>query len=142
MPDASQEVATLDAFYAGDQNVALLRASRDCQAGANLDVCTLQKKRSMETVLATFSKRVGPRAVWRNLISVGDSEAERDAARDLGRERRATGEVIWTKTVKLKEHPDIGELTEQVRRVERMLPELVALEGNRSLTLIDGDRIS
>jgi len=133
LPAIAGEIAALDVFYAGDQNVAQLRA------GALLDMCTLQKKRAMEEALGAFSRRLGPKTTWRNLVSIGDSEAERSAAKDLGRESKATGQVTWTKTVKLRDHPDLLQLTAQLRAVEQLLPELVAYEGSRSVELSQGE---
>jgi len=133
VPALAEEIAGLDVFYAGEQKVLELRAG-----ATMLDFCTMQKKRAMEEALGILSDRLGPRTAWRSLVSIGDSEAEINAAKDLGRESRATGQVTWTKTVKLRDHPDLAQLTDQLRTLDQMLPDLVASEGSRSIELSGG----
>mmetsp|Transcript_7446 Transcript_7446/g.23407 ORF Transcript_7446/g.23407 Transcript_7446/m.23407 type:complete len:383 (-) Transcript_7446:69-1217(-) len=129
LPELAEQVAALDVFHAGEESVGQMRA------GADLDLASLQKKRAMEKAMDTLASRLGPKTTWESLVSIGDSEAERSAAKDIGRECKITGRVNWTKTVKLRDHPDIAQLTSQLQALERMLPELVAHQGSRNVNL-------
>lgn len=68
-----------------------------------------------------------------NLLVLGDSLAEIDAAQTATRRLRGTSVI---KTVKFKDMPSIDELLGQLRLVTQVLPDLVARDGNESKALI------
>lgn len=72
--------------------------------------CMAKARAMKEALKATYAS--GP---WRNVISIGDSEYERDAIKDLFWATSCNSNVhTWCKTVKMVSDPDLAVLTEQL----------------------------
>lgn len=129
MPGVSDELNKLDVFYARE-TASTNNAQRSCLG------CpwTAMKKRSMQQALSSFLSRSGV-SEWDSFISIGDSDIERRAAQDLGREYK--GRLKWTKTVKLLARPSVLQLTMQVRTLNKQLVELTELSGHRHVDCAD-----
>jgi hypothetical protein len=121
MPGVGDEVSRLDVFYARE----------NAGPPGSLFGCpwTAMKRRAMEQAVCS---RLG-NCEWDSLISIGDSEVERRAAQDLGRELQSQGTIKWTKTVKLAEHPSVMQLTSQVRALNAQLVGLAEHPGHRNV---------
>lgn len=121
MPLVGGEVLHLDVFYARES------PGRAMVPGA----CpwTAMKRRAMLEALTELAKKGN--TTWESLISIGDSEVEKRAAQDLGRELQSRGKIKWTKTVKLTEHPSVSQLTSQVRALNERFNELVNHRGHK-----------
>lgn len=80
-------------------------------------------------------------SAWRSLISIGDSDFEREgcrrAAEDLQKREAPASQVIHAKTLKSMEKPTVDELTKQLQYISRWLPRMVALCSDLDLTLSD-----
>merc|ERR1712187_986942 len=103
-------------------------------ARAALGTCpfTTLKKRAMKEAMEQL-RCCGKGAKWESLLSVGDSDVERSAARFIGKECQCSGVIKWTKTVKFMERPDVYMLTSEVEALTERLSSIVKLPGNRSL---------
>jgi len=80
---------------------------------------------------------------WKNLVSIGDSEAERLALQDLvfrrqQRDRRGAWKECRAKTVLFMDRPGLSELTTQVILTKQLLGTLVHHDGDLELDF-DGD---
>mmetsp|Transcript_57809 Transcript_57809/g.126828 ORF Transcript_57809/g.126828 Transcript_57809/m.126828 type:complete len:393 (-) Transcript_57809:122-1300(-) len=98
---------------------------------------TAYKRRSMQVALEEQLKKLGKGTSWESLISIGDSDVERKAAQDLGREFQVKGTVKYTKTVKMTERPTLTQLTTQVRTLCEWLPEFANVTSHRNVTTTD-----
>eukprot|EP00435_Cladocopium_sp_Y103_P024334 s2458_g5.t8 len=80
-------------------------------------------------------------SAWRSIISIGDSDFEREgcrrAAEDLQKRQAPASQVIHAKTLKSMEKPTVDELTKQLQYISRWLPRMVALCSDLDLTLSD-----
>jgi len=132
MPEVGAEVTGLDVFYAREPSML----------GAGPGVCpwTAMKRRAMQQAMGALAAKLGQNTTWESLVSVGDSDVEKRAAQDLGRECQARGTVKWTKTVKLMEHPGVKQLTKQVLALNRCLADIVEYPGHRHVSGADWAR--
>lgn len=124
MPEADS-VINIEVFYARE-NTMLNFSVGGCPL-------TAMKRKAIEQA----TEQLKPDAGWENLISVGDSEVERRATHEVGRAMQNRGAVKWTKTVKMREHPDVGQLTMQIWALNERLAELVGHPGPKNLTSKD-----
>lgn len=128
LPQASTALA-LEAYYA--RECAVMRAP------AGVCPFTAMKRRAMQLAMEGMITMLGKGTSWESFVSVGDSDVEKRAAQDLGREFQIRGTVRWTKTVKMAEHPSISQLTAQIRSLERQLPDIVKSPGHRHMSTAD-----
>mmetsp|Transcript_110764 Transcript_110764/g.357430 ORF Transcript_110764/g.357430 Transcript_110764/m.357430 type:complete len:347 (-) Transcript_110764:121-1161(-) len=108
------------------------------------------KTRAMKQVIVDFyrngcrnDRRKRPRS-WKNLLSVGDSEAERHALQDvilrrLQKDHSGRGKACRCKTLKLVDEPDLPTLTKELCRVAMLLHSLVFHDGDIHIDLDDCD---
>eukprot|EP00428_Durinskia_dybowskii_P043772 CAMPEP_0170262044 /NCGR_PEP_ID=MMETSP0116_2-20130129/30905_1 /TAXON_ID=400756 /ORGANISM="Durinskia baltica, Strain CSIRO CS-38" /LENGTH=262 /DNA_ID=CAMNT_0010513113 /DNA_START=75 /DNA_END=863 /DNA_ORIENTATION=- len=84
------------------------------------------KRRAMSKLIRDFTAKNGG---CNNIVGVGDSEAERQALQDavMGRGRP---EMCHCKTLKFRSEPTVGELTEQVRELTKLLPSIALHHGD------------
>lgn len=129
MPEADEVVAPLEVFYAREG--ALLRPP----PGA----CplTAMKRRAMSKAVEVMLEKLGQGTTWESFISIGDSEVEKRAAQDLGRECQNKGVFKYTKTVKLAERPNVRQLTSECRALQTKLREFVNFPGHRHINSSD-----
>jgi len=120
MSEIKDELCKVDVFYARE---SIIQSHMGCP-------WTAMKRQAMQKALTSVSS---PLDEWDSLISIGDSEVERRAALDLGRELQSRGALKWTKTVKLTERPSVSQLTSQVRTLREQLVELAELPGHRHI---------
>jgi len=124
MPEATQ-VAELDVYFA--------REDAQHEAPPCAGASATAKWRAMHRAVDTLRARLGAGVAWESLVSIGDSDAEMQAARNLGRDLHMEGAVKWAKTVKMMENPDIVQLTAQVRALDGRLADLVAYQGQQHI---------
>lgn len=125
MPEAAEQAAKLDVFYAREHGAAAARPAAGACSYVSL------KRRAMEAALECLLGRLGSDTTWQSLISIGDSDIEKRAAQELGRQWQARGVVKHTKTVKLAERSGVVQLTAQVRSLHSKLPDIVAHAGSK-----------
>merc|ERR1711971_59655 len=89
---------------------------------------------AMQVMGSRYSTQSAP---WESFVSIGDSEVEKRAAQELGRECAANGSVKWTKTLKLIEHPDVDKLLAEVRAMTVNLRDLVEHQGHKHVHIND-----
>jgi len=75
---------------------------------------------------------------WKNIISIGDSIFERDAVRRVVL-NRPTKKKCRTKTAKLLDEPEIGELIAQVQVIHESLGLMVQYDGNLDIEIDEED---
>jgi len=101
------------------------------------------KTKAMERVIKNFYKAPGiltrESRSWKNIVSVGDSVAERLALQDLvfrhsQRGRRGEWKECRCKTLLLVEEPSLAQLTKEVLQLPNILQTLVNYDGD-----YDGD---
>mmetsp|Transcript_78351 Transcript_78351/g.227338 ORF Transcript_78351/g.227338 Transcript_78351/m.227338 type:complete len:358 (-) Transcript_78351:88-1161(-) len=109
---------------------------------------TYLKRRTMMKVVRKFYRTsVGTNAKersWKNVLSIGDSNAEKLALQDIvlsriQRDRKGRWKECRCKTVKLKSEPTLLELTAQLRKVSESLPALVTHDGDLDLEFDESD---
>lgn len=101
------------------------------------------KTRAMEHVIKKFYKSSGLFTVpgrsckrsWKNIISIGDSAAERLALQDIvfqhvQRGRQGEWKECRCKTILLLEEPEMEQLTKQVTMLPKLLQPLVRYDGD------------
>jgi hypothetical protein len=76
---------------------------------------------------------------WKNVISIGDSIFERDAVRRVVIQRPNAKKKCRTKTAKLLDEPEIGELIAQVKVVHDALGLMVQYDGNLDIEIDEED---
>lgn len=129
LPQALPEVSKLEVFYA--------RETPQNRGSPGACMWTSMKKRSMQMAMSQLIGRFGKNATWDSLVSIGDSEVEKRAAQDLGRDCQIRGTVKWTKTVKFKERPTVLQLKEQVQELIQQLPSLIEHPGRKDINLAE-----
>jgi len=80
---------------------------------------------------------------WKNILSIGDSAAERDALQDLvlskmQRDRHGQWKECRCKTLKLVSEPGLEQLTAELCQVAQLLPALIHHDGDLDFEL-DGE---
>ncbi|CAE7471303.1 unnamed protein product [Symbiodinium natans] len=101
-----------------------------------------KKQKSMERLLRKFYKK----GSWKNVISLGDGPAERQALQEIGFRHLnpaspKTGEqkTFRTKTVKMLEEPDCSELVAELQMVQAWLPALASTDEDIDIDLAEGE---
>mmetsp|Transcript_120004 Transcript_120004/g.233651 ORF Transcript_120004/g.233651 Transcript_120004/m.233651 type:complete len:357 (-) Transcript_120004:131-1201(-) len=92
------------------------------------------KTRAMQRAVRDFYNE-GRRRSWKNLLSIGDSSAERCALQDIvfrrvQRNRHGRWKECRCKTLTLMQEPSLEQLTTQLQRVTQSLPALVTHDGD------------
>jgi len=154
MPQLSQTLEALDISVSlarvGVPRVSLKEAFAEARNTSHF-----LKRRTMGKLIKSFyTPRVGRSSKfrkqaekarsWKNIISVGDSEAERLALQDIAmshqqRDRNGKWKEFRCKTVKLMSEPTLAQLTEQVRVLTTALPALVMHDGDFDYEMENGD---
>lgn len=104
------------------------------------------KKRAMKQVIRKFYCKDGKRGgrSWKNVVSIGDSEAEQLALQDIvfqhvQRDRKGTWKECRCKTLLLLPHPKLAELTAEIKFVEHLLPAFVQYDGDLHMEIDHDD---
>jgi len=102
--------------------------SNDRDPSQYLKTCAMQR-----AVRDFYTK--GRRRSWKNLVSIGDSSAERCALQDVvfrrvQRSRHGRWKECRCKTLMLMQEPSLEQLTAQLQRVRQSLPALVTHDGD------------
>jgi hypothetical protein len=96
------------------------------------------KEMAFEIEITGFYSRYTHQS-WKNVISIGDSIFERDAVRRVVLNRPSAKKKCRTKTAKLLDEPDIGELIAQVRVIHDALGLMVQYDGNLDIEIDEED---
>jgi len=89
----------------------------------------------------SFLRRaLGGMRSWKNIISIGDSDAERLALQDaVFHHKQPDKNGRWKecrcKTVRFLDEPDLGQLTEQINTLRELLPALARHDGDVDLDM-------
>ncbi|OLQ06185.1 hypothetical protein AK812_SmicGene10510 [Symbiodinium microadriaticum] len=101
-----------------------------------------KKQKAMEQLLRKFYKK----GSWKNVISLGDGPAERQALQEIGFRHMnpaspKTGEQksFRTKSVKMLEEPACSELIAELQMVQAWLPALASLDDDVDIDLAEGE---
>jgi len=111
------------------------------------------KTRAMEHIIKKFYKSPGilsrgglpgGKRSWKNIISIGDSPAERLALQDLvfrrsQRGQRGEWKECHCKTVRLIDEPSLEQLTKEVEIVPKLLQALVCYDGDMHIDVSRSD---
>jgi hypothetical protein len=92
------------------------------------------KEVAFEKEIADFYSRYQHQS-WKNVISIGDSAWEREAARKVVPLRPTLEQKCRTKTVKLFGEPGIEDLTKQVRVIRKIIEAIVQHDGDLDIEL-------
>ncbi|CAK0875853.1 unnamed protein product, partial [Prorocentrum cordatum] len=84
--------------------------------------------------IAGFYSRY-PHQSWKNVISIGDSTCERQAARKVVPLRPSAEQKCRVKTMKLLEEPGLEDLTVQVRAICKIIKAMVQHDGDLDIEL-------
>jgi len=110
-------------------------AFRECR-----DPSHFLKRWTMKKVISDFYRcgATGKPRSWKNVMSIGDSDAERLALQDvvLWRSQR---EECRCKVVTFKAEPSVAELSAQLAQVAEALPTFVRYDGDLDLAFDHGD---
>lgn len=103
-------------------------------AGNDRDASHYLKTRAMQTVIKAFYEKKS----WKNIISIGDSEAERLALQDvvfrrLQKDRDGGSKNCRCKTVRLASKPTLEDLTNELNAIAQWLPTLANHDGDLDL---------
>lgn len=129
LPGAAESIEKLQVFYA--------RESFMTRAIPGACQMTILKRRAMQIAMDAILLRLGRGASFECLVSIGDNEAEKKAAMEVGQEFQSKGLIKVTKTVKLRAKPTIEQMTTQVKKLQEILPRLVEQTGKRNLVSSD-----
>lgn len=119
-----------------------------CAAHDNLDVLQLMKQAAMCQCIKRFYK-TRPQHDWRNVVSIGDSQTERDALieavyfntqlvpreakMDADPGYRESASQCRCKTVKLPEEPDVPQLTAELEVLAAWIQAIAVFDGDMDL---------
>jgi len=95
------------------------------------------KELAFEQEIAGFYSRYQHQS-WKNIISIGDSIFERDAVRRVVL-NRPTKKKCRTKTAKLLDEPEMGELIAQMQVIHESLGLMVQYDGNLDIEIDEED---
>eukprot|EP00429_Kryptoperidinium_foliaceum_P003679 CAMPEP_0176016110 /NCGR_PEP_ID=MMETSP0120_2-20121206/7680_1 /TAXON_ID=160619 /ORGANISM="Kryptoperidinium foliaceum, Strain CCMP 1326" /LENGTH=347 /DNA_ID=CAMNT_0017349093 /DNA_START=55 /DNA_END=1098 /DNA_ORIENTATION=+ len=125
-------------------------AVRRCALGDGQEPSHFLKRRAMTKVIRQFYRRATYRRSqakprersWKNVMSIGDSMAERLALQDVifkhvQRDRQGRWKECRCKTLKLKSEPSLEELSAELQLVAEILPTLVHHDGDLDFELDD-----
>mmetsp|Transcript_90440 Transcript_90440/g.193933 ORF Transcript_90440/g.193933 Transcript_90440/m.193933 type:complete len:381 (+) Transcript_90440:168-1310(+) len=99
------------------------------------DQQTMAKYRAMKEVAVAFYSQY-PEQSWKNILSIGDMQYERDAVKEVTFKRNpAFKERVRTKTLVLPTSPTLTEITLRLRFSRLMLPAYVHFDGDFDLDL-------
>lgn len=115
----------------------------------NRDPSTYLKTRTMERLAKHFYKgkshllSSSRRRAWKNIISIGDTVAERHALQDLviqhsQRNHRGEWEECRCKTLLLMAEPSLHTMGKELQVLTAALPKMVQYDGDLHLNLKDG----
>lgn len=104
------------------------------------------KARAMKRIIREFYKDGDNRSrrSWKNILSIGDSEAERFALQDIvfrhtQRDREGGWKECRCKTLLLLPYPTVAELTVEIKFAESLLPFFVHHDGDLHMDLDEDD---
>lgn len=154
MPQVDVTLKSLDISMSFAQAGAATKRKREACADAR-EPSHFLKRRTMTKLIREFyasrvcgrprlGKHTAKGRSWKNILSIGDSDAERCALQDIAmshtqRDRRGKWKEFRCKTVKLKAFPTLAELTQQVETLTRALPALVHHDGDVDYDVERGD---
>eukprot|EP00928_Gymnodinium_smaydae_P072392 TRINITY_DN55766_c0_g1_i1.p1 TRINITY_DN55766_c0_g1~~TRINITY_DN55766_c0_g1_i1.p1 ORF type:complete len:411 (+),score=49.07 TRINITY_DN55766_c0_g1_i1:119-1234(+) len=144
MPGLWDELAKLDINISYARKAASDRRVRGALL-EGLDVLPLLKRMAMRKALKRFYSR-RPKQSWKNCISIGDSDIEREALEELTfrriqRSQSGKQKFVRCKTVKFLDSPSIDELTSELELMISNLSALVHYDGDLSYDVPeDSDR--
>mmetsp|Transcript_14403 Transcript_14403/g.26753 ORF Transcript_14403/g.26753 Transcript_14403/m.26753 type:complete len:310 (-) Transcript_14403:109-1038(-) len=116
------------------------RLTREANADAR-EPSHFYKTKAMQKVVSDFYGAKTPcQRSWKNILSIGDSEAERLALQDVvfrhaQRDRFGRWKECRCKTLSLMQRPKIAELTQELQAVTRLLPTLVHHDGDLDVNM-------
>lgn len=126
---SAQAVMGLEVYYAREGSLPRVPTS--------VDLLTAMKRRAMQAAVEAMVMKLGKGTTWESFISIGDSDVEKRAAQDFGRECQSKGVIKYTKTVKMMEHPSVKQLTTQCRALNEKLREFILFPGHKHVTSAD-----
>ncbi|CAE7772944.1 unnamed protein product [Symbiodinium pilosum] len=101
-----------------------------------------KKQKSMERLLRKFYKK----GSWKNVISLGDGPAERQALQEIGfrhlnpaSPKTGLHKSFRTKSVKMLEEPCCSELVAELQMLQAWLPALASLDEDIDIDLGEGE---
>lgn len=105
----------------------------------NIDPLTELKKRAMLRAMEDLATPCpGAKAgTWESLVSIGDSNFEKNAAQALGDDCQKAGQLRWTKTVKLVDRPNAEQFIRQLQVLKQQLVNIIAHTGNAHVSSTD-----
>mmetsp|Transcript_69591 Transcript_69591/g.123132 ORF Transcript_69591/g.123132 Transcript_69591/m.123132 type:complete len:453 (-) Transcript_69591:38-1396(-) len=125
---------------AGPKTVKHVLEDDEELATAERDRRAWQKRRAMERCIKHFYRGHS----WKNIISIGDGQAEFDAIRDIGfvhtnpiSSTRQSSKMLRTKGIMMLDQPACAALTSQLQVLQSWLPSIVSLDDDLSLSMPD-----
>eukprot|EP00928_Gymnodinium_smaydae_P055308 TRINITY_DN38894_c0_g1_i1.p1 TRINITY_DN38894_c0_g1~~TRINITY_DN38894_c0_g1_i1.p1 ORF type:complete len:325 (+),score=68.95 TRINITY_DN38894_c0_g1_i1:153-1127(+) len=107
------------------------------QVEEGVNVFTVAKQQAMLKVLRRLS---GTSSSWRNVLSIGDSQIERDAMTDIMWCHEAFADVMpHCKTVKLMQDPTVEQLGAQLLLLGMWLPAMARFDEDFEITMDDSE---
>lgn len=124
-----------------------------CAYADDRDPSQYLKTRAMESVVKkVYTSKGGVRAVlgaakqrsWKNIVSIGDSSAERFALQDLvfrrtQRNRSGDWQTCRCKTILLMDKPSLEHQCKQIEVMSKLLPCIVRQDGDLDLQVVAED---
>lgn len=112
--------------------------------GDGRDPSHFLKTRTMKRVIKKFYGSGEHHRSWKNILSIGDSEAERCALQDIvfrhtQKDRNGVWKDCRCKTLLLRDKPTLEELTAELEFVAQLLPALVLHDGDLDMDIDEED---
>ena len=105
-----------------------------------------QSIKKKETAMRRVINKIYGKGSWKNVVSIGDGEAEFNALRDISFKHTnpmsgVTGSQkrFRMKAVQMLDSPTCNELTTQLQILQAWMPALMHLDDDFFLTLSDGE---
>jgi len=144
LPDVLKELQ-IDVVSARESLAQRLRRSAFSD---DRDPAQFIKMKAMDQVIKQFYKpdsRLSTQArSWKNIVSIGDSSAERLALQDLVfRRMQRSHHGVWKecrcKTILLLENPTLDKLTKEMRMMQAALPPVARYDGDMHIDSTEED---
>jgi len=103
------------------------------------DICLMWKELSFGIEITEFYSRYQGQP-WKNVISIGDAEYERTAAKRVFEScSPSSKDIMRVKTLKMFEEPTVSEVIEQTKKIIESLRKIVLYDGKLDIEIDEKD---
>lgn len=144
MPGLKDTLSKLKIPIVSAKDDATLQTRRQLQSDGR-EPAHFLKTRAMKRIIRKFyGSGTHRKRSWKNILSIGDSEAERCALQDIvwhrtQQDRNGAWKDCRCKTLLLQSNPVLEDLTAQLNFVEHLLPAVILHDGDLDMDIQEED---